>query len=49
MVQVGIVRQVETAAIKKAEGSRGTFERKLSAVYTSATLEECALQPSCAM
>jgi hypothetical protein len=37
--QVGIVRQTETAAIKKAEGSRGTFDRKLNAVYTSATLE----------
>jgi hypothetical protein len=33
------VRQTETAAIKKAEGSRGTFDRKLTAVYTSATLE----------
>lgn len=41
--QVGIVRQTETAAIKKAEGSRGTFDRKLTAVYTSATLEaSCA-------
>jgi DNA mismatch repair ATPase MutS len=38
-LQVGIVRQTETAAIKKAEGSRGTFDRKLTAVYTSATLE----------
>ena len=39
LLQVGIVRQTETAAIKKAEGSRGTFDRKLNAVYTSATLE----------
>lgn len=47
VTQVGIVRQQETAAIKKAEGSRGTFERKLSAVYTSATLEASPLHPSC--
>jgi len=47
VAQVGIVRQQETAAIKKAEGSRGTFERKLSAVYTSATLEASPLHPIC--
>jgi hypothetical protein len=44
------VRQTETAAIKKAEGSRGTFDRKLNAVYTSATLEasvhQCVLSSS---
>ncbi len=38
-LQVGIVRQVETAAVKASEGSRGPFERTLSAVYTAATME----------
>jgi len=37
--KVGIVRQAETAAVKASEGSRGPFERTLSAVYTAATME----------
>ena len=38
--QVGVVRQVETAAIKKAGSNRSApFERQLTALYTRATLE----------
>jgi hypothetical protein len=40
--QVGVVRQVETAAIKKAGDNRGgPFERKLTALHSKATLEVC--------
>lgn len=39
MLQVGIVRQVETAAVKASEKSRGPFQRQLTASYTSATIE----------
>ena len=35
--KVGVVRQVETAALKKAKGSAGPFQRKLCEVYTKAT------------
>jgi DNA mismatch repair protein MSH3 len=42
---VGIVRQVETAAIKKAgDNKAGPFERRLTALYTAATLEVRACQ-----
>jgi DNA mismatch repair protein MSH3 len=38
--KVGVVRQVETRAIRAAGGaSRAPFERRLTAVYTRATLE----------
>ncbi len=38
--KVGVVRQVETRAIRAAGGaSRAPFERRLAAVYTRATLE----------
>ena len=37
--KVGVVRQTETAALKKVSDNRGgPFERKLSALYTKATL-----------
>lgn len=36
--KVGIVRQIETAALKKANGKSGTFQRELCEVYTRATL-----------
>jgi hypothetical protein len=40
LMQVGIVRQVETAAIKKAgDNKAGPFERRLTALHTAATLE----------
>ncbi len=39
-LQVGIIRQTETAALKKAgENRNAPFERKLAALYTRATLE----------
>ena len=39
-LQVGVVRQIETAAIKKTSENRNTpFTRELTAVYTRATLE----------
>ena len=39
-LQVGVVRQVETAAIKKAGSNKSApFERQLTALYTRATLE----------
>lgn len=38
--QVGVVRQVETAAIKKAgDNKSGPFERRMTALHTRATLE----------
>jgi hypothetical protein len=38
--QVGVVRQTETAALKKAGDNRGApFTRRLTALYTRATLE----------
>ena len=41
--RVGIVRQIETAALKKAgataDGRGGPFARKLTAIYTAATVE----------
>lgn len=38
--QVGIVRQTETAALKKAGDNRNApFTRQLTALYTRATLE----------
>ena len=37
--QVGLVRQTETAAVKTAGGTRGPFERAVSALYTAATLD----------
>lgn len=38
--QVGVVRQMETAAIKASGSNKYTpFTRKLTAVYTKATLE----------
>ena len=38
--QVGIVRQTETAALKKAGDNRNApFTRELAALYTRATLE----------
>lgn len=38
--QVGVVRQVESAAIKKAgDNKAGPFERRLTALHTRATLE----------
>jgi len=40
LCQVGIVRQMETAALKKAGDNRNApFTRKLTALYTRATLE----------
>ena len=40
LLQVGIVRQTETAALKKAGDNRNApFTRELSALYTRATLE----------
>ena len=40
--QVGVVRQIETAAIKASGSNKYTpFTRKLTAVYTRATLEVC--------
>lgn len=37
---MGIIRQTETAALKKAgENRNAPFERKLTALYTRATLE----------
>ena len=40
--QVGVVRQMETAAIKASGSNKYTpFTRKLTAVYTRATLEVC--------
>lgn len=39
VLQVGIVRQVETAAVKASEKSRGPFQRQLTASYTAATIE----------
>ncbi len=40
MLQVGIVRQTETAALKKAGDNRSApFTRRLTALYTRATLE----------
>ncbi len=49
-VQVGVVRQVETAAIKKAGDNRNApFERKLTALYTRATLEVCCAALCCAV
>lgn len=40
MLQVGVVRQMETAAIKATGSNKYTpFTRKLTAVYTRATLE----------
>lgn len=39
-LQVGVVRQIETAAIKAAGSNRyAPFERKLTALYTRSTLE----------
>ena len=39
-MQVGIVRQTETAALKKAGDNRNApFTRELAALYTRATLE----------
>ena len=39
-VQVGIVRQIETAALKAASDNKYTpFTRKLTAMYTRSTLE----------
>lgn len=39
-LQVGVVRQVETAAIKKAgDNKSGPFERRMTALHTRATLE----------
>ncbi len=39
-LQVGIVRQTETAALKKAGDNRNApFTRELAALYTRATLE----------
>ena len=39
-LQVGVVRQIETAAIKKTSENRNApFTRELTAVYTRATLE----------
>ena len=52
-LQVGVVRQVETAAIKKAGDNKGgPFERRLTALYTAATLEVraclcCKPVPAC--
>ena len=38
--QVGVVRQVESAAIKKAgDNKSGPFERRMTALHTRATLE----------
>jgi DNA mismatch repair protein MSH3 len=38
--KVGIVRQVETAALKAAGANKSApFERKMTALYTSSTLE----------
>eukprot|EP00798_Chlamydomonas_sp_ICE-L_P012091 gene12091-15198_t len=38
--RIGVVRQVETAAIKASSANKSApFERKLTAIYTSATLE----------
>lgn len=38
--QVGIVRQIETAAVKAAGDNKySPFERKLTALYTAATLD----------
>jgi hypothetical protein len=54
-MQVGVVRQMETAALKKAGDNRNApFERKLTALYTRATLEVtqpclCLLHPFCLM
>ena len=40
VMQVGVVRQMETAAIKASGSNKYTpFTRKLTAVYTRATLE----------
>lgn len=40
LLQVGVVRQMETAAIKASGSNKYTpFTRKLTAVYTRATLE----------
>lgn len=40
LYQVGIVRQMETAALKKAGDNRNApFTRELTALYTRATLE----------
>jgi hypothetical protein len=39
VVQVGVVKQTETAALKAAGDNRNTpFSRKLSALYTKSTL-----------
>ena len=41
-LQVGIVRQTETAALKAAGNNRNApFERRLTALYTRSTLEVC--------
>jgi len=43
---VGVVRQTETAALKKAGDNRGApFTRRLTALYTRATLEARAPAP----
>ena len=44
--KVGVVRQVESAAQKKMEGSSGTFSRKLCEVYSQATMLDEVVQQS---
>lgn len=40
MIQVGVVRQTETAAIKASGDNKYTpFQRRLTALYTRSTLE----------
>jgi hypothetical protein len=47
--QVGIVAQTETAALKKAGDNRNApFTRKLTALYTRATLEVWLVGPAAA-
>lgn len=46
-LKVGVVRQAETAALKKVSDNRSApFTRKLAALYTSATfIDELAVEP----